>query len=467
MVVKKKCVIFGCGQVGTAAYIKISEEYEVVAWSDNNEKLWGLDKEGIVIVSPNEINHKFTEEDICVIVAIGEYESVIKQLASMGLSNIMVWKTGLLYSLDKRGWLLPYTLENRYINDNNSNVLFVQTEACIRTHKIAKAVKAFGKKVYLAYLTRSPYQSNSEYADIYDGITPITSYEGLLDFVNNSNFEYVHSSNEPDLLSFVLSYSNKIVIHDCHDLSSAYKSMTPEELVIEYIANKKCSGVIYTTEGIRKQAIKKFNIPEDKVFVLENLISEELKPTSYLKKLSEYDGEIHCVYEGGVVPGDKEGHRYFEEIWAKIAQCGVHVHFYTTCDVNYCKYLETLHPYIHYEGNMSSMQLANEMTKYDVGLCVLNITQNNRQYAEFSSPNKIQEYINAGIPVAVGDITSHKDYVERNGFGKMLNMDESIYSQLVDISQIKIPENILHDKGLTLESKIPKLIKFIEDLKME
>ena len=312
----------------------------------------------------------------------------------------------------------------------------------------------------MAYLTASPDQINNEYVSIYDDIIPINSLESLEYLVNNNDFIYVHSSNEPDFLTMLLTKTNKIVIHDCHDLSSAYKKMTPVEITMEYIANKKSSGIIYTSEGIRNVAVKKFNIPKEKTFVLENLISEELKPNKYLQKLQKDDNEIHCVYEGGVVPNDKESHRYFEVIFKKIAESGAHMHFYTNCDVKYCKFLEGLHPNIHYEGNHSSKELAYKMTQYDVGVCVLNVTDKNRQYLEFASPNKIQEYVNAGIPIAVGDVQSQIDFVESNGFGKYIDMDGDILEQMKDIAKIKIEEDALIKRRLTLESKIPKLVEF-------
>ena len=287
-----------------------------------------------------------------------------------------------------------FRTEMVHTSSTGLRILFVQNTPCIRTNKIASAIKKEGNTVDLVYTVSSPPE---EYIGIYDKVRAVMSIQELIYEVENGDYDFVHSSNEPDFLTATLLKTNKTIIHDCHDLSSAYKKMTAEEMTMEYIANKESAGVIYTSEGIRDVVVNKYRIRRENTFVLENYISEELRTDKRLRKLSEKDNVIHCVYEGGV-PNDKGSHRYFEVIFRRIAESGVHVHFYTNCEEKYCKYLESLQSNIHYEGNRTSREVAYEMSQYDVGLCVLNITEKNRQYIEYSSPNKIQEYINAGLP---------------------------------------------------------------------
>lgn len=461
---KKQCMIFGCGAVGKIAYHKLSQIYDVLVYIDNNEMLWGEEIHQINICSPKEAKDIYDrQETIEIVIAVTDYYPIYLQLKQMGMEDIVVWKSGLLYRCEGMYNLMPIAYMNSFFDKkemSEMSVLFVQTAPCIRTNKIAKALKDCGISTALAYTENSPQFNNRNYVEVYQQYYPIFAMKELIDLVNESDFDIVHSSNEPDILTALLTYSNKTVVHDCHDLSSAYKSMTPDEMAVEYVANVKSSGVIYTTEGIRQEAIRKFNIKEDKTFVLENLISEELIPQKRLSKLSSKDGQIHIVYEGGIIGNDKMSHRYFEDIWLKIAQAGIHIHFYSPSDYQYCKKLEALHPNLHFEGNVSSNELAVEMSKYDVGLCWLNTNEKNIQYLEFASPNKIQEYINAGLPVAVGNVKSQIKYVEGFCFGKYLDLNENIEKQLKEISMIEIPTNILSKKKLTFESRIPDLIDF-------
>lgn len=464
----KQIILFGAGFFGEAAYYKLSKFNDILFYVDNDKNKTGKSLHGIEIIDVPKLQQIYDAKIMDIVISSQYFIEIGNQLCNIGIYQYYVISDGLLYHKKQGEGMLPCVMgEPQYYSSKSDkkSILFVQNVACIRTHKIASALKKYGWNVFLAYSVTSPEQSNPEYANIYDEIFSISSIRQFIEFINKSDFDFIHSSNEPDFLTMILNQTNKTIIHDCHDLSSAYKSMSPEEMFIELEANRNSSGVIYTTKGIRDEALKKFNIPKEKTFVLENLISQELAPQKKYKKISATDHELHCVYEGGIVPHDKESHRYFEDIWKRLADSGVHVHFYTNCDKEYCVYLESLHEKIHYEGNFSSKQLAEEMTKYDVGLCILNSTEKNKQYLEYASPNKIQEYINAGIPVAIGNILSQKQFVEKNGFGKAIDFNGDIFEQIRNIVQIEIEDNILQKKGLTLESKIPKLINFYETCK--
>ena len=458
-------IIFGCGEFGKAAYLKLHKYYKIEGFVDNNKLLWGKELFGLKVLNLSAAVSLCKEQRVYIIIAIKAYSEIESQLREQQINTYLVWKNGFLYQYGKDKVMYPVNrLENHYYkkeNENGRSILFVQKTPCIRTNKIAKKIKDRDIQIALAYLSVG-VNGNEQIEGLYDHLYPICSFQEFVDYVNNSEFDLIHSSNEPDLLTTLLTNSNKPIIHDCHDLSSAYKNMSPNEMVVEYVANVKSNGVIYTTEGIREVACKKFSIDKNKTFVLENLISEELQPERKLNKLSILDGEMHCVYEGGILGGDKMSHRYFEEIWKKITDCGIHIHFYSPSDEKYCREMESKSKYLHFEGNYTSKELAVEMSKYDVGLCILNINNTNRQYLEYASPNKVQEYVNAGLPVAVSNIQSLINYVEENSFGKNIDMDGDIKAQLEEIVKIKIPERILQKKGLTLESKIPELISFYQ-----
>lgn len=462
---KKKCIVFGCGNIGKISFYKLDQIYDIVAYTDNNKELWGEKLNGKKIVSPKELQKLNRENMIQIVIAVMNYQPIYEQLKVIGIQNIIVMKLGFLYKINEVGVLCPIEdIVFPFIKakKGKTNVLFIQTSPCIRTNKIARLLKEKGIRVFLAYLIMDVQTQKEIENNLYEYYYPIHTLKGLISFINNSEINIVHSSNEPDLLTALLTNSNKTIIHDCHDLSSAYKSMSPDEMAVEYIANVKSQGVIYTTEGIREVACKKFAIDKSRTFVLENLISEELQPERRLEKLSHMDGELHCVYEGGIIGGDMSSHRYFEDIWKKITDCGIHIHFYSPSDSKYCKYLESTNKYLHFEGNYSSKELAVEMSKYDIGLCILNINETNKQYLEFASPNKVQEYVNAGLPVVVNNIQSLVNYVEKNQFGKCIDMSRDIKKQLEKIVKINIPEKVLQKKGLTLESKIPELISFYQ-----
>lgn len=66
----KKCIIFGCGKIGNAAYGKLKKYYDVVAWSDNNQDLQGQEINGISVISPSDIPSLSQKYDLDVFVSM-------------------------------------------------------------------------------------------------------------------------------------------------------------------------------------------------------------------------------------------------------------------------------------------------------------------------------------------------------------------------------------------------------------
>ena len=144
--------------------------------------------------------------------------------------------------------------------------------------------------------------------------------------------------------------------------------------------------------------------------------------------------------------------------------CGIHIHYYATSD---CEYYQKLvgNKYLHYEGNLGTKKLISEMTKYDCGLAMFNVTKLNRIYLSATTSNKIYEYISAGLPVLVADVPTHIAFVEKYHVGKQLDFDKDIAKQIKDVCQIKIEEKFLTKNKLTMMSKSKELIEFYERVK--
>lgn len=458
----KRCIIFGCGKNGKAAFEKLRLFYEIIFWADNDCLKWGEKINGTTVIEPEKIADYTQDIDVDVFVCILNYDSVYKQLKGMKIQNVYVWKGGFFYNPEG---LFPLEFPELEIhkkdNDDCLHVLFVSNAAAIRDNKIASLIKKTGNKVYHAYIEESPKIACPEFVDIYEEIYPIMSVRELFNFVQNSEFDIVHCSSEPEYISALLINTNKPIIHDCHDLRSSYQKMDHDGLTLEFISHRGATGVIYPTEGLRDATIRKYDMNLESTLVVENYPSSDLVVKEHKRKLRLQDGEIHCVYEGGIISnGNKETSKYFEEIWVKIVSSGVHIHFYSQADEKYCEYLETLHPNIHYEGNLSSKDLSSELTKYDVGLCIFNDSPKHRVYIENSSPLKLFEYANAGIPVAVGNIASHILFVRKYELGDYLDLEKNIYSQLTEIAQMKILDNVLEENNLTIDSKAEEILEF-------
>lgn len=464
IMLKKRIILFGAGFYGKNACNRLKEKHTIECIIDNNADVIGSSLNGVLIKSVDALK-EYDLEDIDIIICSKYYGEMATQLNSMGINRFFVTMEGFIYLFDEEGIFQPVEIENNKIyrkENGKKTILFVQNAACIRTHKIAKLMREAGYNVCLLYTLVPPINGYLEYKDTYENIWGFSSEIGIIDFINNSDFDIIHCSNEPDILATVCKRTNKPVVFDTHDMQSVRGSVDSNALMLEYLANKCCDANMYVSEGIRDIAIAKYNLEDKDIFVLRNMVYDQVD-VSYVshKKLSDIDNEIHSVYEGGVVGDNKGNHRYFKNIWLSIAEKGIHIHFYSNQNVNYCRYLDSLSPYIHYEGEMAGTELIKEMVKYDCGLVLFNVTDQNRTHLEKTSTNKIYEYINAGLPIIVGDINTHINFVKEYKVGCVFDSD-NIEQVFNDALKIEIDRDFLKNNRMTLKSKQSELRDFYE-----
>lgn len=465
---KKKIIIFGIGHYGQKAYWKLKNEYHIISFADNNSDVQGTFYEGVPVISGEELrNLDLSDTDI--VICTRAYYQIGSQISDMGISSYYVMLEGFLYHTDLKETMMPVEICRAPYHrkkDGEKNILFIQNAACIRTYKIARVMREEGYHVYLLYTLAPPYAAYEEFADIFEDIWGFSSANGIVDFISNSDFDIVHCSNEPDILVNIVQKTNKPVVADTHDMQSIRGDIEIDALNLEYLANTGSDGVIYVSTYIADIAKDKYKLDNKEVFVVNNLVMEQVLLSRTLPKLSLSDHEIHCVYEGGVVGDDKENHRFFDIMWKKIADAGVHIHFYSPSNIAYCKRLENISGLIHYEGSVSGERLIREMTKYDCGLALFNSVDNNRFHLEGASPNKVYEYINAGLPVATAGIKSLKEFVEGYHVGMALDFSKDIRQQLEEVRKLQIDKDFLTKNKLTMKSYGKELAAFYERVKL-
>lgn len=344
-------------------------------------------------------------------------------------------------------------------------VLFIQSVPCIRTNKVAKALSQKGIQVDILYSDLHPSQVYKDLKLPYKNIYQLKNVNQMIDFINDSDYDILYSSNEPDYLTVLFTVTNKPIIHDTHDMMSLRADIDNEQIVLEYIANVKCTGNIYVNPMIRDIAVNKFNLKNKPILSLHSYIEKEQLPSKYCEKLSEKDSQIHCVFEGGL-HGTKGHHRYLEPIFLKLAENHIHVHLHCPVDKNYIKELLKKSEYIHYEGVTSPQNLIVEMTKYDIGLAIFNLTERNKTFLDTAFPNKVWDYLAAGLPIMFANLISFKNFSEENGVGKVLDLNKDIQAQAKEISKIKIDKDILKRKKWLMNEVAEDIIDFLGEVKL-
>ena len=324
-------------------------------------------------------------------------------------------------------------------------------------------MKEAGYRVYLLYTLAPPEDGNRNFAEVYDDIFTFFTPCGMLHFIEQSEFDIIHSSNAPDLLTNLLLTMDKSVVFDTHDMSSLRGNDSAGEMVMEYVANVYSGGNIYVSDAVAKTAKRKYGLEKKKILTIENLVFEQIEIPMPYDKLSLRDNEIHCVYEGAI-SDNTENHRYFEEIWKEIAAQGIHVHFYSNSHNGYCRDLDEKSKFFHYEGNLGTYKLIQEMTKYDCGLALFNVTEKNRVHLENATVNKIYEYLNAQLPILISGIKQYKNFIEKYNIGVWHNSNEDIGEQIKQTCQKKVRPNFLQEHRLTMKSVTNNLIEFYEQV---
>ena len=461
----KQCVIFGAGTAGKRAFYKLSLIYDVIAYADNNHELWGRKVHDVNIIDPIEINNYTCDVVIC-----SEYfDEIWHQLLTMGVKNIRLMEPGTYFLYEYMPQTMLRPVENTLVYvpykkmKSTLHILFVQKIPCIRTHKIAEMLRGRGIDVSIAYTGEPPEASHPYYANIYSEQNVFFSAKDIVDYVNHSEYDLVHCSNEPDSLTNIMLTTNKPVVHDTHDFNSLCYKAEGDMLTLEYLANTRSHGLIYVNEYNLQLAKERYGVGCHNTLVVENRPSHAARPKECLTKISCGDKEIHCVYEGSIFekPNDI---RYMENIWLKLAENGVHVHFYTYTNPRYCQKLEGLHPMIHYEGAVSSVDLLTTLTQYDFGLVLFQDLPEYRLILDTALPNKLFEYIAAGLPIAVGNVKSHREFTEKYKVGAFLDFDKDIKKQITDIIKTKIPANFIEKENLMMDAQADKIITFYQKI---
>lgn len=459
---KSKCIIFGAGYYFETYISIIEEKFEVLAVTDNNSSLIGQVKRGYKIIGVDDIK-KYSFDTI--LICMREPKAVQHQLISMGIKKVSLFVTpGLIYRYDEselakeiREYVHPFIKIQSGIH-----VLFAQINPCTRTHKFAEMLTLKGIKCSLAYFGKVADQTKSALS-YYEQVIHFFSYTDFLEYVKNSEYDLVHCSNEPDILVALIGGCGKPVVHDCHDFLSLRDDLNAENMALEYIANTKSDGFIYASEMCMQIAIDRYQTDRRRAIYIENRPSVAALPRKRLTKLSSIDGGIHCVYEGGLSKNPNH-FRFFEKQWILLSSLGIHVHFYTQFDENYCKKLDSLSDYIHYEGNADIYELLHNMTQYDVGLCTFVEFPSYKLKLDTTSSNKLFEYLAAGLPIAASDHLFHRKYLEKYRIGGIIDWTKDVLEQFKTISKIQIPDDFVQDNGLTMEDQIDTLIELYKML---
>lgn len=286
-------------------------------------------------------------------------------------------------------------------------ILFLAEMPCIRTWKYAKVLQKHGYEIYLGQdmdtlgnifrLPKTPFK------EVFT-MTSLSAFNFMLDY-----FDIIHCHNEPDMWSafscILTKNSQTAVIHDCHDFVSARDSqnISHDYLIVEKVANCFSDYAFYVSKYQEKFAHIQMAGNNAPSAVVYNAPLEEFIPKDgdLLPKLKhgKKDKKIKLVYAGGVNanPGT---HRHLYPQFEEMLRAGFELYVY-------CPFLpkeySKLRGYagFHDMGHCDYDKLMVEISQYDIGLIPFHPNRNNAVHLASGMPNKLFEYLSAGLPIAV------------------------------------------------------------------
>ena len=110
----ERLVLFGAGPLGKGVLAGLRRAgIEPLSFADNNQKLWGKEVSGLLVLSPDEAVRAYGET-ACFVVTIYQGSSVRRQLASLGCSRVapfapLLWKYADIF-IPQSGLELPHRL---------------------------------------------------------------------------------------------------------------------------------------------------------------------------------------------------------------------------------------------------------------------------------------------------------------------------------------------------------------------
>ena len=305
-------------------------------------------------------------------------------------------------------------------------ILMAQDRPCIRNYKIATVLAERGHEVHLAAFLpeQLPDLYGLDYAP-YQGVIQLLNIQELLDVA--AYFDVVHCHNEPDSMAAVMCASDTPSVHDCHDMMSIRG--LGFDRIEEAIANMHSDGCVYVSDYQRNQAVESYPCrnPRPKSAVVNSAVLEKHLPQKRLKKLSSGTNEPHLVYEGGMNM-HPHTHRYLLPVFKSLVEAGAWVHVYGLGHpAEIGKYIQQIdNPRFVIHKPLDTPALMEALTQYDMGLCVFNITEGNRHHLESTLPNKLFEYLAAGLPVICSNLQEMVQFIKPRRCGLVWTGPEEI-----------------------------------------
>lgn len=337
-------------------------------------------------------------------------------------------------------------------------ILFLTFKTCTRAAKEASALAYAGHEVVFLQCHATSQEILLQQGTCVFYSSPSDLGRKLPAF---QDFDIIHVHNEPNFMVRVVHetmFNPPPVVLDCHDLNAMRIGQADDD---ERYAVEKADALIFPSKGYYDGATEFFSLPDEK----PKIVLFSMPNYRHIEAITELPKVRGIVYQGAAVADvmgappipDYLEHRKYLPLSDAMLKMGIPFHMYGVLDLFISAYIQSgaichgMYPY---------SLLLNELTRYDWGFC--GATVDTPQWHN-AMPNKMFDYIAAGIPVLVHKADECASFVERHGVGVKVD-------HLMDIHEVydrhkELKANVLKMREqFVMEMQMPKLIKLYEQV---
>lgn len=336
-------------------------------------------------------------------------------------------------------------------------VCLASFHCCIRVVKEMIALNKAGVET----ITLCHHMANADLQSLHQSIVYYTDqYDYRAKLERLRDIQLIHVHNEPDWLGRVARNSRPDlpVVFDAHDLNSVRLGWVEED---EAFVFKHCDGFIFPSQGYYDLCVSNFGLNPDACAVILSMNSEDHIINVPKARMNG------IVYEGGLsAPSPEEQGsidymaRDMREVCGLSFRHGIPFVIFGANGEYVNHYVPTgamCLPPSHYEYMMS------ELSRFDWGFIGNTKTCSQRKYA---MPNKLFEYVAAGIPVIVMNAEECGEFVEKNEIGIHVRSFKELLDRYDEHKRLR--EIVKEKKSLlTMESQIDEIFKVYDEARRE